>query len=475
MTIELIGVVTFLVGITCIFAGRTFATYAFVLSTLLGAASASILTSLGSANLPPAHLLLGFLVVRSCLDDRSLAEGLEALKFPQPGFWLLLTTLYAVLAAAFMPRLFQAATYVFTIARTEGGPGIVLTPLSPVSGNITQTVYFVGDLVCFLLFYGFAGERKGAAAIARAVLACGILNVGFAALDYATFVTGTAELMSFVRNAPYRMLNEAEVMGVKRLVGSFPEASAFGSATLPLFAFSLSLWLNGLYARVAGLVALLSFAALVLSTSSSAYVALAAYLVIAFAGNGLRVLSGSATRVRFGFLTFTPLLALIAFIALQLHDPSRIFIEDVIQRSIFDKLSTDSGIERSNWNGQALQNFVDTYGLGAGTGSVRASSFPIAVLANIGVLGALTYGLFLFGCFSRARGAQDPEVKVIKTAATSACLALLIAASLGGTTIDLGLMFFVLSAVAAAPERAASTFRVSQIPAGRLAPVGVPP
>ena len=113
-------------------------------------------------------------------------------------------------------------------------------------------------------------------------------------------------------------------------------------------------------------------------------------------------------------------------------------------------MSTASGIQRSYWNDQAIQNFVDTFGFGAGNGSERASSFPVALLANLGFLGALVYALFVLTMWLRARGPTQSPASAIKIAARSACLGWLIAATASGGFVDLGLPFFAFAALASA-------------------------
>jgi hypothetical protein len=117
---------------------------------------------------------------------------------------------------------------------------------------------------------------------------------------------------------------------------------------------------------------------------------------------------------------------------------------------VFNKLSTDSGVERSSWNRQALQNFVDTYGFGAGNGSLRASSFPIAVLASFGIVGTSLFGLFFIGLFfGRTKSSKcDPLDEANQMAAGSLCVAWLIAATVSGALTDLGLPFFAFAALA---------------------------
>jgi hypothetical protein len=60
-----------------------------------------------------------------------------------------------------------------------------------------------------------------------------------------------------------------------------------------------------------------------------------------------------------------------------------------IEAAVINKSTSSSGLERTYWNLKSLQGFVDTSGLGIGLGSSRASSWPIAVLSQLGLLGAL--------------------------------------------------------------------------------------
>jgi hypothetical protein len=158
--------------------------------------------------------------------------------------------------------------------------------------------------------------------------------------------------------------------------------------------------------------------------------------------------------------------------ALRLDPPLWRTVNDVVDASIFDKMSSSSGTERAKWNEQALVNFTDTHGFGAGTGSVRASSFPIAVLANIGVFGALTYGVFLLQVLLGGGNRwPHPVPASCQNAARWACLAQLIGAAVAGSFIDLGLPFFVFAGLACAgPERLCAP-RLLPVPANAVATV----
>src|SRR5262249_10066487 len=236
MTIEPIGIVALIIGPLCVLLGLQFAAYALILSTLFGASAAIIVPALGNANIQPAHLMLAFFMLSAALR-RDFAKDVGAsLLYPRPGFWLALTLLYGIFSAYYFPRFFAGMTYVF--GRNEGGGSVILSPLTPGSGNLTQTVYFAGDFVCFIICYAFGRHINAKRALGHALLVCAAVNLVFAVLDVATFMTNTTELLSPIRNATYRMLNDSESIGLKRIVGSFSEASSFGYTTLGLFAFS---------------------------------------------------------------------------------------------------------------------------------------------------------------------------------------------------------------------------------------------
>lgn len=466
MQIEVIGAITVILGLVGWIAGPRFAIPIFVVSTLLSAAAALILTALGGANIQPAHLLLGFLALSAAMSRASLRRAAAALLPPRAGFWLLLTAVYAMLSAVFLPRIFAGATYVFAIARTELGPAIISMPLGPTSGNITQSVYFLGDLLCFLVFYDAASRPSGMTTAVNAIVAAATINLGFAAVDYATYLAGLGDVLGIIRNANYRMLDDTAVLGFKRIVGSFPEASTFAYFTSGFFAFSTKLWLDGVHPRLTGAVASLSLLLLALATSSTGYAATSGFLALLFVVSLARALFRLVRRSTMVLATVFPLVMAIGLIGLRLDEPLWRTASAIVDASIFDKMSSSSGIERGKWNEQALVNFADTHGLGAGDGSVRTSSFPLAVLGNIGIFGALTYGAFLLSLFfGRANGWQHPLPSSCQSAARWACLTQLVGASVAGSFIDLGLPFFIFAGIACAgPERVSAARRTPAIP-----------
>lgn len=449
MSIQFIGVVAFLVGLIGLFKGPPIDVWAFLISLLFGAAAGIIFESLGSVNMLPAHIMLGFLMLGMISRPDAMARGLQTLAPGRAGFWFFLTVLYGALSAYFMPRLFAGATEVFTVARGNSGPGLMPAELGPVSGNITQTIYIVGDLVCFLACTSVATTRSGLETLCRATLFCGFLNLLFAVLDYVTFASGTADMLAFMRNATYRMLDDVEIVGFKRIVGSFPEASTFAYATLGFFGFSSRLALAGHYVAVAVPVAALSLMALLLSTSTTAYAGTAICVVLLYGNAVTRLVARGATRGSTAFVFVAPLAAASILLAAMMYDPLWSTAMDLLEKTVFQKANSGSAIERGMWNTQAMLNFKETFYLGAGVGSVRASSVLAAIPASIGVPGTLVYAAFLYRVLARPfAGVLTDRERAIRTAARFACAAQFLAGVFAGTFIDLGLAFFVFAAMA---------------------------
>jgi hypothetical protein len=451
MKMELIGFLFAAAGLYAMFNDTRSVIYILCFSTLFGAAAALKLESVGGASIQPFHFMLPFVVVIVCLRPTMLSASLSSIQYPSPGFWLLLFTLYAALTAVFLPRLFNGATVVYSIARGSELHRIVSSSLGPTSSNLTQSVYMLGNLTCFAIVTGIA-RLGGMVLFAKALIVTAIGCLVFAVADFATYKTGTAYLLSVIRNANYRMLDDGDIVGFKRIVGSFTEAGVFGYVTLALFAFVIVLMLEGYPQRLLALLALALLIALLLCTSTTAYVASAATFLLLLTLCLARVLRRAATMRHLGFVgLFTAVVPLLVMMVLLLPNLSQ-SIGDLLNVVLANKLETNSGEERMRWNAQALISFLDTSGLGAGQGSIRASSFVVALLANVGVIGALLFATFMMSLIKshfKRRGASPTE-KAIGLAALLSSVAQLFAASISAGSIDLGPLFTLTSGLAAA-------------------------
>ena len=328
----------------------------------------------------------------------------------------------------------------------------------PTGANFNQAVYFSSGVMVFAAVSSIMRNdvmmRRGADAV---LIASGISLV-FVVIDTITFAAGLSNLLSFVRNADYAQLFSHQFLGVKRVTAFFPEASAYAILACGLFAFSFRLWRAGVRAQLTGALSLGTFVTVIFSFSSTGYVALIAYLSVVL----LNSLFGfdrqtstnpqiAATNQRI-FLSLIPFTALLAAIAVALKPDLLDPIVATFDRSITSKLSSASGIERTAWNMGGIRAFFESYGLGAGLGSVRTSSFAIAVIANLGIIGAILY-LWFFSALFRDGGrhpvhSATPETRAYASAAKSACFAFIVGATVSGSSPDMGFYFFAFAGMA---------------------------
>ncbi|MCV9967743.1 hypothetical protein OIU34_38655 [Pararhizobium sp. BT-229] len=451
MTIEPIGIFLALAGIYTMAAGLSVGVYFLCMCTLLGAAAALILPSLSGANIQPSHFALVFLTAAVALRPKTLAASLSCLSYPGPGFWFTLFTLYSVLTALFLPRIFAGATIVYSLARNNEMHRILSTPLSPSTSNLTQAIYMLGSFCCFAIVAGF-GRLGGMAIVARALIATSAVCIFFAVADVATYSTNSSDLLSIIRNANYRMLNDGDIEGFKRIVGSFPEAGAFGYTALALFTFVLMLGLEGFPARFLGAIASALAVALVLCTSTTAYAASAITTLIVLIFCIARILRNNATSRHLVYVAVClfalPLLVMTVMLIPAMWES----ISNLVHATVTTKLESQSGEERMRWNAQALNSLLETNGMGAGVGSIRASSFVVALLANVGILGTIIFFLFLLSLVRSVlrRNAGSGVEQTVGFAAMLASIAQVTAASISAGAIDLGPLFAITAGLAAA-------------------------
>jgi hypothetical protein len=446
MSVEIVGIITLAIALIGLFRDPSFIVTAFFCATLFGSAAAFILESVGGLNISPAHFLLGFVTFKLLLDKKILQRIIRAIVPGSPGFWLLLTVLYSLISAYFMPRIFAGETSVYPVRILLG---TVRLPLEPAMANLTQSIYFISDFITFVLLCGYAGSLSANKVLGNAALTCVVLNLIFVALDLVTYWTGTSAFLSFIRNATYSVMAEAELFGFKRIVGSFVEASSFAAVTVGYFAFTFRLWLLGVRPALTASLSLLSLTALLFATSATGYVGLAGYMLVCYIQTGLRASQRPITSQMLGLIVGGPFVVLLIAIAIALNADASRYVQNLLDEMLLNKMSTGSGMERSAWNQQAIQTFFDTFGFGAGLGSLRASSFPIVVLASFGIVGTTTFGLFfinlLFSRPTKQLGLTMEEAT--RQAAKSACIAWLITATASSALTDLGLSFYVFAAL----------------------------
>jgi hypothetical protein len=392
-----------------------------------------------------AALLVATLLRRHLLSD---LRTLFATDWTAPVVALLMV--YVVASAFILPRLFAGETTAFVVQEGK----ITEVMLAPSNGNITQVAYFaLGCLAYFAASIALLDGRR-LAAFRAGFFSFVLLNVALGLIDFAGKLGHTGDLLAPIRTASYQMLTVAEESGFWRIVGAFPEASAFAVASLCGLGFAFGYWRAG-GGRGALTLMLVVLALLLLSTSSTAYVALALVALPVAVGLAFR---GLASRlVRHDFVVLGIIAAcILGGLAVAIAQPSAIEnIAKLFQSTLFDKAQSSSGQERSYWNTQSLAALFDTRGLGIGFGSSRASSWVVALVSQTGLFGGLLVGLLVLALLRPLRASRGDDIAVLALhgGARGAVLAELVAISVSGGNADPGLMFFVSLAVCSACRR----------------------
>jgi hypothetical protein len=436
-------------------------------SMAFGATALATLSSLGGSS-PLIYILFAGLLL-AALPFRKQVRGDIGIvfRYSYTAWVVSALAIYAAIGAILLPRLFAGQTSVFVASHSYGG--VYEVPLGPVSGNISQTGYFVINCLTFLALCVTFLHKGGLEKVRVGFfLWCG-LHTGFGLIDLLGKLAGAGDVLAFLRTASYSMLTDTTQAGFVRIAGAQSEASAFGGISLSALAFSFTYWRRTASRLALGLTLTL-LALLVLSTSSTAYVGLGVLCLPVALSTG-RSLAMRRLHVQEIFLVALGLVGV--FVALGLAVGDEKFFDPMarlLNEALLQKASSSSGQERNYWNYISLKSFADTLGLGVGLGSSRASSWPVAVLSQLGAIGC---ALLAWLVVDIARRPKRIEIALgLDDAATvdsvRACaLAGIISSSLISGTADPGMIFFVSLAVVTAATIRISLERPSRQPGWR--------
>ena len=384
---------------------------------------------------------------------------------------------YALAITATAPGLFSGVTVVGLNSDVE-------MPLRYGLSNLTQAVYLVTAWLVAMSIYVLLRRPGGPAVLAQALLLGGAVTVVAGLADMLTVGSG---VLSPLRTATYAIIATAEIGPLHRVIGFNTEASSYGAIAL-FFATSLLFIRPSRFAgpwcrRIEPGLTLALFVFCFLSTSSSAYLGLAAALLVYVAN--LVVRAATLSQSLAGHRATITLLALVACLwavglVVMFHPALVTPLKQVIDQAVFQKAGSDSYIERMSWSRVSLAALVHSGGYGVGLGATRASSFPVAVAACTGVFGSALLLVYFARCLLAPLGpgsaaepmgerAADRLARHWRQAIVGARLAFLVclvpAASVA-TTVDLSIdaLFFAIMATAgtamtalsgADPERSA--------------------
>jgi len=178
--------------------------------------------------------------------------------------------------------------------------------------------------------------------------------------------------------------------GLFRISGTMIEPSVLGGvlASLLICSMWLKTYSNSFLFKIYPIIIILSaFATL----STTGYVATLLVICASFIQIVIRALFYLKVR-GFALIYFVILVIVLFYLYFQFGE----FLQNLIGVILFDKLESISMVSRSAANNHAFDVFKDTYGMGAGLGSNRPSSFLFAILSNLGIIGVILTSALLF-------------------------------------------------------------------------------
>ena len=397
--------------------------YHWVLSLAL-AAPVGVLVSIGANDGVPIFHFLGLGALAACF--MSTRQRQRQRKQVRPGSTLLIVLVWwSVTVTLLAPALFAGTPVLIAAAGIDNqlaDPG----ELAYSTSNVAQVAYLIiGVAVVFYL-----GGIKG--------LPSGFLSPGLALVATICFIRllsvnyGTPWVPRFFDNSQSVAYIETFIGGKERFRGVFAEPSELAASSLVTLVYFLTrlpvmipnrrIW--------AFLVIAMTAANLWASTSGTAIAASCALLAI-IGGIGLHNFFSGNWRIPI----WGAMLGVAIFIGAVLA--SSVWIE-ALTVAIQSKMGTASFSVRTGADMFSLEVLANTWGLGAGLGSNRPSTFLPMLLSNIGIVGAL---IFIFAAVTLARRAWGtPDMRPV----VWAFVALMVSKSVAGPNFSDPLIWLML-------------------------------
>lgn len=451
MTPTLIGVVVALIGTGLLLTGSMLSLLVFVFCcSAMGGSAAALIPALGNVNIQPANLALGFLMLR-CLAEAVAGRASLGRAVVENRF-LILFALYGAIGAWVLPRLFAGAIDVTPLRPIPGRSLFTVFPLAFSPQNITVSTYVIGTMIAGVFASMAARPDRAAPAIARWGAGIGIVHAVLGVASVVLASTPAAAVFQFFRNGFYAQVNQS-FEGFVRMNGIFAEPAIYASYGFAWLVLMTELWLRGIAPRWTGSAALALLVALLMSTASTAYVAIGGYAVLLVA-RGL-IAPG---MIRPGRLMLGAVLVLVALtaglaaiaVAPEIGDAAG----EMLRRTTTDKLASASGMQRLFWARQGIDAFLISGGLGVGLGSFRSSSIVTAILGSVGVPGSLAILLHLWRVLMPLRrstyAAEGDERAMTGAALSWTAVVMLIPGAVAAPSPDPGLLWGAFAGAALA-------------------------
>ena len=440
-----IGIIVAFIGFWLLTRPAAYSLAFFAYCTIFAGSSALDLFALGGASVPPANFALLFLILRLWRQDFSRSEAF--LRSIVAHRWFIVFCVYSAAMAFVLPTLF--AGQVMLVPMGAANMGAML--LRPTAQNITTAVYMLGTAATAVAatMMVLAANRTTKIMASTFILitwihiATGLLDLGLNAVHLGI-------LIDIVRNGSYAQLDQS-FGDIHRIAGVTPEPSVYATFGGVCFVLMSEFWLRNIQPRRSGPAAIVMLIMLILTTSSTGYVYIAAY------GACLWVrcvfIPGSmppAKMLRFILIQIFGSAALISGIALNPTLAKKFF--GIIQSVTISKGASESGVQRMEWARQGFLALKASHGLGVGVGSFRSSSIMTAILGSVGPIALAVFIIYVMQVWQPLRkstfkpaGSEDLR---FAGAAGWGALMTIVAESVVAPSPDPGIMFGLLAGLA---------------------------
>jgi hypothetical protein len=358
----------------------------------------------GDTNLLPQTACAGLLIVKVLAQPGNVVRVIASALDVRAVGLLTAFLAYSIPTAFILPILFANRAEVFNLGAQR--EWVHLT-----TGNFTQSAYMTLSVATAMVF-SILATVEARQHFLMAVLLGGIAAVVTGAVDLAAFTAGQQWILEPFRTVSYTLLTSDQTLGSKRVVGLMSEASAYGSLCVVWLAALIFLrpcFSPSLRTSLVPLTAFGLFVMALLSTSSSAYVALGA-LAVAFVLNWLiRYFSKAAlSRSSLGLEFWVVVAGLLVMAALVTLTPGLLTpAQDMFDATLVQKTSSSSYLERTSWTSAGWHAFINSNYLGVGLGSIRTSNWFVNIVGSTGLFGAvLLFGFMLLSLLWVAPGAS---------------------------------------------------------------------
>lgn len=396
MTITGLILIPLCLGI--IFCSWRYTVITLVLSSLLSDAA---VMNVGNIGLQPVFFFMPLVIARTAVEITLGKQGLNgyALRMMAPlGVLLVVSTVVLLISIMW----FQGNVIV-----VSGAAGFNLDLAGPFSvgrENLAQTIYLVLDIATVYCLAHQAGRAHtvGFSQIAdRSLVIAGFASGLVALWELVNFYTGVGFPAEFFHsNAGYAAAYGQTFDDIPRISGPLAEPSSMGYFFGGLIFFAWQRYRASPTLLSCGLL-LVCVAALILSTSTTGYVALTIFLLVVLrdlvfgsAGFITGMIKGGRRELTLT-VTFLLVIAAIAFFVVLGWDTLR----HVFQIAVIEKRESSSFDERSGADLIALNIFIQTGGIGIGLGSHRPNNMVMTLLSNLGIAGFLSFVFFVFQLF----------------------------------------------------------------------------